>query len=186
MSQTDDFNDRTIAARYALGVASLSEINSAEARIEIDPVFAAHVAFYDTIFTTLENSPASVEPPAGLWNQIEAAIDDNEKLPATRTVRLDQVAWEAFAPGIDRKIVHVDKANAIQIALYRLAPNATVPPHDHCATEECLVLEGEVEVDGVVMRKGDVHLAFPLARHQSVISRTGAILYARLDLQLKR
>ena len=177
MSKPDDF----LAARYALGVADLSEIVTAEARL-LDPAFAARVAFFDNIFSVLDRDISAVEPPAGLWARIEGAIDDEEMAPNTRTVRAADLAWEPFLPGVERKILFVDKTAMVSGVLYKVAPGASVGNHSHGMIEECLVIEGEIDIDGMTVRAGDVHLAMPGSRHGPLSSRLGALVYIRGDL----
>lgn len=178
-------NDDDLAARYALGVADLPEIVAAERRMANDPDFAARVAFYDRIFRALESGIAPVEPPAGLWDRIENAIDDDRLVPGTQTVRTADLSWEPFVPGVERKILFVDKAAMTSGVLYKVAPGASVGNHGHDIIEECLVLEGEIDVDGMIIRAGDMHLAFSGVRHGPLSSRTGAVVYIRGDLQIQ-
>lgn len=185
MSEPDPHDDDIQAARYALGVADLTEIAAAEARIARDPDFAHRVAVYDAVFFALEPEADGEVLPEDSWDRIASAIADNEKAPNTRTVRVDALAWEPFLAGVERKVVSIDKAEGTQVALYRVAPGASVPSHLHCVTEECLVLDGEIEIDGVVVRSGDVHLAFSGSRHGPLTSRRGALLYVRSDLEMR-
>jgi anti-sigma factor ChrR (cupin superfamily) len=177
MSDYDDF----LAARYALGVADLSEIVTAESRLEIDPTFGEKVSQFDLLFYGLERDIDPIAPSEGLWDRIEVAIDDLEKSPGTETVRADAIAWEPFLPAVERRILKVDIATATSLVLYKLAPGASVGSHGHCVIEECLVLEGEIEVDGLIVSAGDLHMAFPNERHGPITSRTGALLYIRGD-----
>jgi len=174
-----------LAARYALGVASSAEISIAERRIADGDGFVDRVAWYDALFSQLEGDDRGLVPPPALWDRISATIDGIENAPDTRTVRPDGMTWEAFAPGIDRKILHVDAVVGAQIVLYRVAPGTSFAAHGHLIAEECLVLEGEIEVDGVIATTGDVHIAFADTRHGVLTSRTGALLYVRADLHLQ-
>jgi len=185
MSEPDTHDDDIQAARYALGVADLAEVVAAEARMAEDSGFARRVARYDAALYALEPGTDSVDLPGDSWDRIAAAIADGEKAPNTRTVRTAELAWESFIPGVERKIVSIDKAASTQIALYRVAPGASVPTHLHCVTEECLVLDGEIEIGGIVVPAGDVHLAFNGSRHGPVTSPRGALLYIRSDLQMR-
>ena len=174
-----------LAARYALGVASAAEIAIAERRIADDDGFSDRVAWYDALFSELEGDNGGLVPPRAVWERISATIDGIENAPDTRTVRPGALTWEAFAPGIDRKILHTDVAAGAQIVLYRVAPGTSFAAHGHLIAEECLVLEGEIEVDGVTATTGDVHIAFAATRHGVLTSRTGALLYVRADLHLQ-
>ncbi|MFI4927772.1 MAG: cupin domain-containing protein, partial [Burkholderiales bacterium] len=63
---------------------------------------------------------------------------------AYATVRAADSGWEALAPGVERKILHVSPAG--QSALWRLAPGGAVPGHLHDCDEECLVHEGTLRI----------------------------------------
>ena len=174
-----------LAARYALGVASAAEIGIAERRIADDDGFVDRVGWYDALFSEMEDSDQQVPPPAAVWDWINSSIDEIERAPETRTVRPARMPWESLAPGIQRKVLHVDRAAGAQIVLYRVAPGTKFAAQGHLIAEECLVLEGEIEVDGVMAQTGDVHIAFAGTRHGVLTSRTGALLYVRADLHMQ-
>ncbi len=174
-----------LAARYALGVAGAEEMSIANRRLANDDTFLDRVTRYDVLFSELDCGVEDVAPPAGVWDRIEQAIDDFEKSPDTQTVRSADMGWESFAPGIQRKLLHADVEAGVQIVLYKVAPGTSFAAHGHLINEECLVLDGEIEVDGVVARSGDLHIAFANTRHGVLTSRTGALLYARADLHMQ-
>ena len=68
--------------------------------------------------------------------------------------------------------------------LYRAAPGAVVPQHRHGRDEECLMLEGEVFLDDLLLRCGDYQLAPAGTGHAGVSTATGGLLYAHGDLEL--
>ena len=174
-----------LAARYALGVAGAAEITVAEHRLAGENAFADRVARYDALFSELDCGLEEIAPPAGLWDRIEQAVDDFEKSPLTQTVRPTHLSWEPFAAGIQRKLLHTDAESAVQIVLYKVAPGTSFAAHGHLINEECLVLDGEIEVDGVVARSGDLHIALANTRHGVLTSRSGALLYVRADLHMQ-
>jgi len=185
MSEPDDVPDSYLAARYALGVAGREEIAEAERRLAGDPAFALEVARFDAVFGVLGDGVAEVKPPAGLWDRIEQTLDDEIAAPGTRTVRASNVAWEAFIEGIERKILFVDAGSGISGVLYRLQAGAGVGMHGHGVIEECLVIEGEIEIGGLTIRAGDMHLAFPGVRHGPLFSPYGAVVYIRGDIEMQ-
>jgi len=63
------------AAEYVLGVLDAEERRAAERRIAQDAVFAREVAFWEEKLGGLAEAVAPVEPPAGTWARIAAAID---------------------------------------------------------------------------------------------------------------
>ena len=55
------------------------------------------------------------------------------------------MAWEATKfPGIQIKVLYTDNAG-ITTALFKLAPGAVVPLHEHTALEQTYMLEGSLE-----------------------------------------
>ncbi|MGA9657889.1 MAG: cupin domain-containing protein, partial [Asticcacaulis sp.] len=165
--------------RYALGVADRAEITLAEQRFMHEPDFADLVAHYDVLFFGIASETAPITPPKSVWLAIEDQIDNLAKSPGTQTIRSDSLSWEPFLPGVQRKILRIDKDTATSLVLYQIAAGAEVGNHSHAVIEECLVLDGEIEVDGITVRAGDMHLAFTAQRHGPLFSRTGALVYIR-------
>jgi len=91
-------------------------------------------------------------------------------------------AWEDFAPGIKRRVLW--SAGAEAALMYHALPGAQVPRHGHGHDEECLMLEGEVFLDDVLLRQGDYQLAPAGTLHGGVSTDTGLLLFAHGDLQL--
>ncbi len=184
---TDD--DDFLAMQYAYGIADAGQTHLVEARMTADPEFSARVTEYDLLFAGLESALSSdvtqalPRPSPGLWDRIDRAIDDIENAPDTQTVRSAERAWEPFLPGVHRKVLRADRSAGAMIALYRLDPGAHIIAHCHGIAEESLVLEGAFEIDGMVCRAGDMHIAFAGSRHGALTSRTGALLYVRGDLE---
>ena len=78
-----------------------------------------------------------------------AAPDDYE---------LDFMAgWPAFAPGIRRRVLWQRDGQAA--LLYHAQAGAQVPHHTHGHDEECLMVQGELFLDDVLLQPGDYQLA---------------------------
>ncbi len=131
-----------------------------------------------------EAAPAldAVAPSASVWDRISARVDALEAERDTLTIAADQGVWEPVSPGVRRKLLHVDAAGGWQALLLRVDPGGRVAAHAHAGLEECLVLEGGFEVDGQVVGKGDLHLAFAGRDHRELVSAGGALLYIRTAL----
>lgn len=177
-------NDDLLAIRYAFGVSDLAEMTRVEARMLTDHALSAEINRYQILLSDVEAQEPGVTPPASVWDRIEQAIDDIELSPKTQTVRAASLAWEPFLPGVERKILFVDKAAALSGVLYRVAAGTEVGNHSHGVIEECLVLDGEIEIDGITVRTGDLHIAFPGVRHGPLRSQYGATVYIRGDLEI--
>lgn len=106
-----------------------------------------------------------------------AAVENEAPAAAPRVCRADE-GWKPLAAGADMKILSDDGASLIW--LLRLAPGGRLPDHTHDeGEEECLLLEGEVSVNGVSYRSGDWQLARLGSRHRDVRSEGGCVLYLR-------
>jgi anti-sigma factor ChrR (cupin superfamily) len=167
-----------LAARYALGVADASEIATAETLLDTNPSFAAMVRKYQIVFDDLHDGAQAVAPPAGVWDRIAAAISSDSD-PQPVTVSPSTLPWRPIAPNLELKVLHEDADNGIRMVLYRAGPGAVVDRHRNTVAEECLVLEGEIEIDGAVLRAGDVQLIATDTSHGPITSRNGAVIYIR-------
>jgi len=68
--------------------------------------------------------------------------------------------------------------------LYRAAPGAAVPRHGHRHDEECLMLEGELFLDDLLLRRGDYQIAPAGTAHGAVLAETDVLLFAHGDIEL--
>ena len=91
--------------------------------------------------------------------------------------------WADFAPGIRRRLLWASGPQAAM--LYHALPGAAVPRHGHGHDEECLMLEGELFLDEVLLRPGEYQLAPAGSVHEGVGTDTGVLLYAHGDLDLE-
>ncbi len=99
------------------------------------------------------------------------------------TVRDALAGWPDFAPGIQRRVLwqHAGQASM----LYLAQPGALVPLHQHGHDEECLMVQGELFLDDLLLQPGDYQLAPAGSAHRSTETDTGAVIYAHGDLDLQ-
>ncbi len=90
--------------------------------------------------------------------------------------------WDDFAPGIQRRVLWASGGEAA--LLYRASAGAQVPSHGHQRDEECLMVEGEVFLDDVLLRTGDYQLAPAGTAHAGVSTDIGGLIFAHGDLDL--
>jgi quercetin dioxygenase-like cupin family protein len=81
----------------------------------------------------------------------------------------------AGANGVQRSLFR-HNAEGGRASVLRLAQGARVPRHTHHGTEEVLVLEGRVTLDGVEMAEGDYLFVEPGEEHD-VVALTDALLF---------
>ena len=102
---------------------------------------------------------------------------------ADRPVRHDGIGtWLPYGPGIVRQLLWTDGHQAAM--LYHTVAGATVPHHGHRSDEECLMVEGDLFLDDVLLQPGDYQLAPAGTEHREVSTDTGCLLFARGDLDL--
>ncbi len=112
------------------------------------------------------DSPQSAVPPA-----------------AVSTVRNAESEWDEFGPGIRRRVLWTEAGEAS--LLYHTLPGASVPGHGHGHDEECLMIDGELFLDDVLLRRYDWQLAPAGSGHAGVYTDTGVVLFAHGDLQVE-
>jgi hypothetical protein len=98
-------------------------------------------------------------------------------------VRDREAGWPEFAPGIRRRVLWTAGGQAA--LLYRADPGASVPVHSHGHDEECLMVQGELFLDDVLLQQGDYQLAPAGTGHRITETDTGVIIYAHGDLDLQ-
>lgn len=142
--------------------------------------------------TTASNSVSGEETRSPQQQQLAAGGDRDERwqgietrisaLAAARprlTITKDAEVWFSIAPGVQKRQLHVDADAGWESFFLKLEPGAQLPSHRHTATEEGLVLSGEIEIDGEILREGDLHIAFAGHDHGLLRSESGALLYIR-------
>lgn len=86
--------------------------------------------------------------------------------------------WQPWLEGVGIKVLH-ERAGVLSYLL-RLQPGATLPPHRHPLDEECLVLEGTLQVGADrPLGAGSYHLAHQGTLHTCISSPGGATLFLR-------
>ncbi|QUD89824.1 cupin domain-containing protein [Phenylobacterium montanum] len=144
-----------------------------------DPAFEALAALWDRRLAEAGDALDAHEPSPKVWELISARIDHLQASQPTLTVPSSEGVWEYFAPGVLKKVLHVDADAGWQAYLVKIEPGGGVAPHSHSRLEECFVLEGEFQIGGATVRKGDLHLGFAGHDHGALVSPAGALLYIR-------
>jgi quercetin dioxygenase-like cupin family protein len=165
-----------LAAEFALGVLAPRERDRAERLIASEDAFRSLVdAWRERLAGLAELAPAT-PPREGLLDAIHKRI---AALDATQIIRRHEGDWRSLGEGVTIKVLHHDPNTGVLSVLLRMQPGATFRDHGHKTTEECLVLEGEVTMNGVVLKEGDHQVTAAGVEHQSIHSATGTLLYLR-------
>jgi anti-sigma factor ChrR (cupin superfamily) len=116
-----------------------------------------------------------------MHERIMARVQD--AAPAgTMTIRAGQMRWINAGPGVEVKVLRVDRERNDQTVLIRMQPGSVVVGHPHTQEEECFVLEGEIFVGDHRLSQGDMHVARPGVVHPPIHAPRGALLMIRSEL----
>jgi hypothetical protein len=88
-----------------------------------------------------------------------------------------EAGWQPFGDGLSIKVLHEDAG--VMSYLLRLAPGASLPAHRHPVDEECVVLEGEVQIGALRLGPGGFHLGRRNVLHDVLRSADGAVIFLR-------
>jgi anti-sigma factor ChrR (cupin superfamily) len=92
-------------------------------------------------------------------------------------VRRDD-GWVNLGKRVQAKVLHDDGTSLSW--LLKLLPGGGLPQHDHAdGAEECMVLEGQLRLNGVDFFAGDYQIALPGSVHHEVSSEQGSLVYLR-------
>jgi hypothetical protein len=159
------------AALYALGALGSSEAGGFQARLEAGcPV--CRDAFEDcrTTVAALALAAPEAAPRPALRKRLMERVGVAET--AGTLVRPGDTAWEpAGVPGVEIRPLLGKKT-----MLVRMAPGTFLPPHEHHAGEQCLVLEGSIRSDDMVAQAGDFTLMPEGSTHSRLFTETGCLL----------
>jgi anti-sigma factor ChrR (cupin superfamily) len=97
-------------------------------------------------------------------------------------VRPGDMEWQKTRfPGCEAKILLLDKKTGLMTALFKFAPGATLPDHEHVCIEQTYLLDGhlvdkEGPASGVEARKGEFIWREPGSRHSAWSPKGGMTL----------
>lgn len=142
----------------------------------------------------LDPAPLSADARAALKQRVLAGIaapavsaqpvaDPHSPAGGSAVVKADAGQWVTLAPGIEVKPLRIDAASGSQTSLWRLAAGAVLREHEHSAEEECLIVSGDMEWNGVRYGEGDFILVRSGFLHSEMHSPNGATLLIRGELQ---
>ena len=171
-----DADDEILASEYVLGLLEPEDETRARNLERTHPEFAARVARWAQWFDDADNV-AEVAPSAGLWAQIDTAIGDAEDVPGAQTLRAGDGPWEIIAPGIERRLLFVDRSAGRQSYYLRMAAGAVLPPHRHGIAEECVLLEGRLRVGNSMLNPGDFHVVQAGQPHPAITAEVPSLFY---------
>jgi anti-sigma factor ChrR (cupin superfamily) len=102
--------------------------------------------------------------------------------PSTEPVQVVSImrddAWVSLSKKIQVKVLHDDGTRLSW--LLKLLPGGRLPEHDHAdGSEECMILEGQLSINGETFVCGDYQIAHPGSVHYEVASQHGALVFLK-------
>jgi anti-sigma factor ChrR (cupin superfamily) len=100
------------------------------------------------------------------------------------SVRRDD-GWINLSKRVQAKVLHDDGTSLSW--LLKLLPGGGLPVHDHAdGAEECMILEGQLRINGEDFFAGDFQIALPGSVHHEVSSEQGSLVYLRSPSSRRR
>jgi anti-sigma factor ChrR (cupin superfamily) len=190
------------AALNALGTVTLNEVRAFEEDYAaLDTTSKAELEEFDSVAGLLAFGASMAEPSANVWDRLCAVMDaepktqvaSGQETPATGqateeaapaqllTIRKDEGVWQPVHEGIFAKTLFKNVENGTTTYMVQFMPGARTPLHRHPGMEECMVIEGDFQVDGKDLRAGDYHCAMPGSIHDRPYSINGAMVLIVAD-----
>jgi anti-sigma factor ChrR (cupin superfamily) len=130
----------------------------------------------DHLHDALVPEPMDAELAARVKRRVLQRIAEEQR-PQHLTVHAHEGVWQRFGPGVQLKLLHA--ADDVWSYLLKLEPGAKLPTHRHPVDEECMVLEGVVQVGELRVAAGAFHLGRKDVLHAPITAVESALLFLR-------
>lgn len=177
---------RERAALYASGALQGDDLREFEHHLLVEAcgLCAVEVAEFSSVTEHLAYALPLQTPPPELRSRVLSHVTAQGMTSAHPVIDKDQqkfvsaqwLNWTpANAPGVEMKVLSVDKKRALYTTLVRMEPGSSILPHRHADIEESYIMEGDLLVSGVLMRPGDYCRAEAGSMHTGVTTKTGCV-----------
>lgn len=166
-------------AEHALGTLSDAEQTAWEQAIADDPALANRAGEWHDRLAGLAHLTAPADPPADLFDRIEAQISETTEAPTIVKQAVDEGQWCAVCHGVSRKILAQSGNGTWRSSMLRFDAGAVLASHPHKDLEECVVVEGEIFIGEDHLTAGDYQICQPGSIHPAISSPKGALVFVR-------
>jgi anti-sigma factor ChrR (cupin superfamily) len=135
---------------------------------------------FPALAEALFDSLPAIAPPATVRERLL------QQISADRTAVLKPSAqrrWKAAGPvGVSKCVLKIDRATQRVTYLLKMEAGASLPAHDHRHAEELYILDGDADLEGRLLQKGDYQSCPAGSRHAVMHTRNGceALIIAHL------
>ncbi len=178
MAHTHDKDEmRSTAALYAVGALSAGEVREFEEHLTVCAECREEAESFASAAGLLAESVPEAPPPPALRERLLGRIAKPDAESGLHVVRSSEGKWKATPfPGVTYKTLYYDRETTMVTNLLRMERGSFYPAHRHTAMEQCLVLEGDVRQDDVIMTAGD-YSRFDADRvHSRISTENGCLL----------
>jgi quercetin dioxygenase-like cupin family protein len=124
----------------------------------------------------------STEAAQSIKTRLMQRIAAEPTAPSTQAVKVVSImrndAWVTLSKKLQVKVLHDDGTTLSW--LLKLLPGGRLPEHDHAdGSEECMILEGQLSINGETFVCGDYQIAHPGSVHYEVASEHGALVFLK-------
>ena len=170
--------------RYLQGDMNMLEQEQFEAASAGNVERSETIRAYSQLLDRFSDQLVEIIPPtendprlAGTLRSRILSIAEQHDVKLSRVVRADDGGWlEAGTPGVQFKVLFKEPDTGRVTALFRSGPGARMPAHKHVGLEECLVLEGSLYTDGILLHAGDYIVTEDQTIHEDTWTETGALV----------
>ena len=166
------------AALFAVGALPANEAKQFQRRVDAEcPLCTTELEKCESVTAMLPFAIEEVAPPPALRARLMDRIAGPRKKSFTaigdgRLVRSDDTEWESCPiAGVRLRKLHGEKT-----LLVRMDPKTVYPAHPHPGAEQCLVLEGDIQSDGVTAFAGDFTYMPAGSKHDPLYTENGCLL----------
>lgn len=168
---------RSTAALYCAGALAAAEARAFEEHMAECAVCRGEAEAFGEAADLLAESVPQVPAPPSLRERLLGRVAKPDRDSGLQVKRANEGKWRATPfPGVTFKLLHLDRETMMMTTLLRMEPGAFYPKHHHEALEQCLVVEGDVRQDDVIMNEGDYSLFEANRDHSRISTERGCVL----------
>jgi quercetin dioxygenase-like cupin family protein len=103
---------------------------------------------------------------------------------ASRFVNVADLPWEksVYYPGVETKVLVVDRSSGLLTMLIKMAPGAKLPDHEHVQIEQTYVLQGSLVCGEGVCAAGDFVWRPAGSRHEAWAGPEGGLMLGMFQI----
>ncbi len=172
---------RELAASYALGNLDESETKEFEELLrKKEGAVEKELSAFSEVAEYLLYAAGPLEAPKGLekrfFSELKKAKREDRHDEGFLYVRKNEGEWVEVVKGVRVKQLYDDPARHYSTVLVKMEPGSRFPDHVHSDTEECYIIEGDIQMGGRMFHGGDYIRADARSVHEGISTVNGCFL----------